>query len=272
MWSFPQNQPISPSHFSLRFIGPSYPSYDASPYSAVSPYYPPLLLPQMRPPPLPKPVDSSLWGGSGSSPSARCADSFSKKLPVATKLPKPRGGPKQLPLHYCDICKISCAGPQVSRPAPRWAGPGPSCPRRWESPPLPPATGQRSGSLPAQKRSVINLQRQVPISITLKLPGVLVKDTRAGPAVVVGRRSVVLHPEAICSREALSAPSWTRGPAGAAGHSAPLLQGRAGRTVQTGPCRQGCAGRAVQIGPCRQGRRWVKAACSCTCAGECTAV
>lgn len=92
---------------------------------------------------------------------------------------------------------------------------------------------------------VINLQCQVRMSITLKLPGVLVKDTRAGPALVVGRRSVVLHPEATCSREALSAPSWTRGPVGAAGHSAPLLQGRVGRAVQTGPCRQSRADGAV---------------------------
>nr|XP_058916001.1 zinc finger RNA-binding protein 2 isoform X6 [Kogia breviceps] len=95
--------------------GPSYPSYDASPYSVASPHYPPLLLPQMRPPLLPEPVDSSLWGGAGSSPSARRTDSFAKKLPVTTKLPKPRGGPKELPLHYCDICKISCAGPQTYR-------------------------------------------------------------------------------------------------------------------------------------------------------------
>ncbi|XP_066889199.1 zinc finger RNA-binding protein 2 isoform X9 [Kogia breviceps] len=69
----------------------------------------------MRPPLLPEPVDSSLWGGAGSSPSARRTDSFAKKLPVTTKLPKPRGGPKELPLHYCDICKISCAGPQTYR-------------------------------------------------------------------------------------------------------------------------------------------------------------
>ncbi|XP_028342585.1 zinc finger RNA-binding protein 2-like isoform X4 [Physeter macrocephalus] len=95
--------------------GPSYPIYDASPYSAASPHYPSLLLPRMRPPPLPEPVDSSLWGGAGSSPSARRTDSFAKKLPVAAKLPKPRGGPKQLPLHYCDVCKISCAGPQTYR-------------------------------------------------------------------------------------------------------------------------------------------------------------
>ncbi|XP_028342584.1 zinc finger RNA-binding protein 2-like isoform X3 [Physeter macrocephalus] len=98
---------------SAPYTGPSYPIYDASPYSAASPHYPSLLLPRMRPPPLPEPVDSSLWGGAGSSPSARRTDSFAKKLPVAAKLPKPRGGPKQLPLHYCDVCKISCAGPQV---------------------------------------------------------------------------------------------------------------------------------------------------------------
>ncbi|XP_060001579.1 zinc finger RNA-binding protein 2 isoform X4 [Lagenorhynchus albirostris] len=111
--TLPSSSSFGPA--SAPYTGPSCPGYGTSPYSAVSPYYPPLLLPQMRPPPLPKPVDSSLWGGSGSSPSAHCTDSFAKKLPVATKLPKPRGGPKQLPLHYCDICKISCAGSQTYR-------------------------------------------------------------------------------------------------------------------------------------------------------------
>uniref|UniRef100_A0A8C6AL37 Zinc finger RNA binding protein 2 n=1 Tax=Monodon monoceros TaxID=40151 RepID=A0A8C6AL37_MONMO len=111
--TLPSSSSFGPA--SAPYTGPSCPGYDTSPYSAISPYYPPLLLPQMRPPPLPKPVDSSLWGGSGSSPGAHCTDSFAKKLPVATKLPKPRGGPKQLLLHYCDICKISCAGPQTYR-------------------------------------------------------------------------------------------------------------------------------------------------------------
>uniref|UniRef100_A0A8C6AKE6 Zinc finger RNA binding protein 2 n=1 Tax=Monodon monoceros TaxID=40151 RepID=A0A8C6AKE6_MONMO len=96
--TLPSSSSFGPA--SAPYTGPSCPGYDTSPYSAISPYYPPLLLPQMRPPPLPKPVDSSL---------------FAKKLPVATKLPKPRGGPKQLLLHYCDICKISCAGPQTYR-------------------------------------------------------------------------------------------------------------------------------------------------------------
>ncbi|KAI4541506.1 hypothetical protein MG293_008648 [Ovis ammon polii] len=101
---------------SAPYTGPSYPSYDASSYSVASPYYPPLLTPQMQPPPPPppppKPVDSSQWGGPGGSPSASCAHSIAKKLPVPSKLPRPRTGPQPLPLHYCDICKISCAGPQ----------------------------------------------------------------------------------------------------------------------------------------------------------------
>ncbi|KAF4014769.1 hypothetical protein G4228_006806, partial [Cervus hanglu yarkandensis] len=107
---------------SALYTGPSYPSYDASSYSVARPYYPPLLTPQMQPPPPPpppqqppappKPVESSQWGGPGGSPSASCANSIAKKLPVPSKLPRPRTGPQPLPLHYCDICKISCAGPQ----------------------------------------------------------------------------------------------------------------------------------------------------------------
>ncbi|XP_010826750.1 PREDICTED: zinc finger RNA-binding protein 2 [Bison bison bison] len=104
---------------SAPYTGPSYPSYDASSYSVAGPYYPPLLTPQMQPPPPPppppKPVDSSQWGGPVGNPSASCTNSVAKKLPVPSKLPRPRTGPQPLPLHYCDICKISCAGPQTYR-------------------------------------------------------------------------------------------------------------------------------------------------------------
>ncbi|XP_070321074.1 zinc finger RNA-binding protein 2 isoform X2 [Odocoileus virginianus] len=110
---------------SAPYTGPSYPSYDASSYSVARPYYPPLLTSQMQlpppppppqqPPAPPKPVESSQWGGPGGSPSASCANSITKKLPVPSKLPRPRIGPQPLPLHYCDICKISCAGPQTYR-------------------------------------------------------------------------------------------------------------------------------------------------------------
>lgn len=37
-----------------------------------------------------------------------------KKGPVGVKLPKPKQPPKPQQLHYCDVCKISCAGPQVN--------------------------------------------------------------------------------------------------------------------------------------------------------------
>lgn len=111
-----------PPYSSLCFLGPSYPSCDMSVYSAASPYYPPLLpqrtQPPPLPPPLPKPEDLCPWGGSGNSPSASSAISFPKKPPVPTRLLKPKGGPRQPPLHYCDVCKISCAGAQVSHPMP----------------------------------------------------------------------------------------------------------------------------------------------------------
>ncbi|XP_018871866.3 zinc finger RNA-binding protein 2 isoform X2 [Gorilla gorilla gorilla] len=90
------------------YTAPSYPNYDASVYSAASPFYPPAQPPpppgppqQLPPPPTP--------AGSGSSPRA------DSKPPVPSKLPRPKAGPRQLQLHYCDICKISCAGPQTYR-------------------------------------------------------------------------------------------------------------------------------------------------------------
>ncbi|XP_054529850.1 zinc finger RNA-binding protein 2 isoform X3 [Pan troglodytes] len=90
------------------YTAPSYPNYDASVYSAASPFYPPAQPPpppgppqQLPPPPAP--------AGSGSSPRA------DSKPPLPSKLPRPKAGPRQLQLHYCDICKISCAGPQTYR-------------------------------------------------------------------------------------------------------------------------------------------------------------
>lgn len=146
-------------------------------YSAASLYYPPLLPPQMQPPPppppppLPKPLDSSLWGGSGSSPRASSASSSVRKPVVPSKLLKPKGGPRQPPLHYCDICKISCAGAQVSTLCPRRAGPRAFLPAvGWESPPPSPVANQRSGASPAPERPVLNLRRQAGRQIALRWP------------------------------------------------------------------------------------------------------
>ncbi|KAM5230340.1 zinc finger RNA-binding protein 2 isoform 2-T2 [Hipposideros larvatus] len=116
--TLPSYTPSSSSYSfaSTSDTGPGYPSYDTWMYSGAGPYYPPLLPPQMQAPPplppLPKPVDSFPWDSSGSSPSASSAGSFARKPPVPTKH---KGRPRQSPLHYCDICKISCAGPQTYR-------------------------------------------------------------------------------------------------------------------------------------------------------------
>uniref|UniRef100_A0A8D2DXY3 Zinc finger RNA binding protein 2 n=1 Tax=Sciurus vulgaris TaxID=55149 RepID=A0A8D2DXY3_SCIVU len=105
------------------------PGSGTSVYSAASTYYPPPpTQPQPSPPPGPSqqlqplppqqpspppmaPVGSAPWGGPGSSPRDNSAGSFPEKFP--SRPPKPKASPRQPQLHYCDTCKISCAGPQV---------------------------------------------------------------------------------------------------------------------------------------------------------------
>ncbi|XP_047387719.1 LOW QUALITY PROTEIN: zinc finger RNA-binding protein 2 [Sciurus carolinensis] len=111
--------------------GTSPPGSGASVYPAASAYYPPPpTQPQPSPPPGPSqqlqplppqqpsppptaPVGSAPWGGPGSSPRDNSASSFPEKFP--SRPPKPKAGPRQPQLHYCDTCKISCAGPQTYR-------------------------------------------------------------------------------------------------------------------------------------------------------------
>uniref|UniRef100_M3XYX1 DZF domain-containing protein n=1 Tax=Mustela putorius furo TaxID=9669 RepID=M3XYX1_MUSPF len=97
----PSYAPTSYSPTSAPDTGPAYPSYEAVVHSAAGP---------QCPPPLP------LQGSPGSSPRASSATgSLSGKLLAPPKAPKAKGGPREPPLHYCDICKISCAGPQTYR-------------------------------------------------------------------------------------------------------------------------------------------------------------
>uniref|UniRef100_A0A8C9AHB3 Zinc finger RNA binding protein 2 n=1 Tax=Prolemur simus TaxID=1328070 RepID=A0A8C9AHB3_PROSS len=98
------------------YTGPNYPGYDVLVCPAACPHCPPPLSPQIQPPPppesplqLPPRQPSSPVDGSGKS---RRPD---LKLPSPNKLPKAQRGPRQPQLHYCDICKISCAGPQTYR-------------------------------------------------------------------------------------------------------------------------------------------------------------
>ncbi|CAI5799246.1 zinc finger RNA-binding protein-like isoform X2 [Podarcis lilfordi] len=59
-----------------------------------------------------KPMGGSLWSDGGSSNST---SSYTKRPQYPSKPLKPKGPPKQPQLHYCEICKISCAGPQTYR-------------------------------------------------------------------------------------------------------------------------------------------------------------
>uniref|UniRef100_A0A8C3XNK2 Zinc finger RNA binding protein 2 n=1 Tax=Chelydra serpentina TaxID=8475 RepID=A0A8C3XNK2_CHESE len=85
---------------SASYSGSNYSSYDATAYTAASTYYQPPQQPQAQHQ-QPTTTNSS--------------NSFSKKPPFQNKQLKPKGPPKQPQLHYCDICKISCAGPQTYR-------------------------------------------------------------------------------------------------------------------------------------------------------------
>ncbi|XP_074060146.1 zinc finger RNA-binding protein 2 isoform X1 [Macrotis lagotis] len=125
---------------SASYTGSSYSTYDASVYSAADTYYPapqqlqppiqpppqpqpitpqqqhPQPPPQpLQPPPLPKPTGTSLWANVGCGTSTSSVSGFPKKPPFQNKQLKPKGPLKQPQLYYCDICKISCAGPQTYR-------------------------------------------------------------------------------------------------------------------------------------------------------------
>ncbi|XP_067666899.1 zinc finger RNA-binding protein-like isoform X3 [Haliotis asinina] len=45
----------------------------------------------------------------------KTAGTWAVKKPGVPFKPRPKGPPKQPQLHYCDVCKISCAGPQTYR-------------------------------------------------------------------------------------------------------------------------------------------------------------
>ncbi|XP_036376576.1 zinc finger RNA-binding protein isoform X4 [Megalops cyprinoides] len=109
------------------YSGISYSSYDASGYTSSPSYYQPAQLPppQPQPPPQqpqpalqqpPKQLTSSSWSNAGSNMvTTPTVNTYKKPMFHQNKMQKPKGPPKQPQLHYCDICKISCAGPQTYR-------------------------------------------------------------------------------------------------------------------------------------------------------------
>ncbi|XP_075467430.1 zinc finger RNA-binding protein 2 isoform X2 [Ascaphus truei] len=90
---------------STSYSGSSYSSYETSTYSEPGSYYHTQPHTQQ-----PKPSGAPSWGKAGTSTNGA---SYTKKPQYPNKQLKPKGPPKQPQLHYCDICKISCAGSQT---------------------------------------------------------------------------------------------------------------------------------------------------------------
>ncbi|XP_042187149.1 zinc finger RNA-binding protein-like isoform X6 [Oncorhynchus tshawytscha] len=83
----------------VAYSGTSYSGYEAAVYSAASTYY----QQQQQKQAVAAVAASAAWTGS----------SFTKKPPFQSKQLKPKQPPKPPQIHYCDVCKISCAGPQT---------------------------------------------------------------------------------------------------------------------------------------------------------------
>ncbi|XP_041061295.1 zinc finger RNA-binding protein-like isoform X5 [Carcharodon carcharias] len=90
----------------VSYSGSSYTGYEAAVYSAATSYYQ-----------QPQKPSATTWTstGTGTGTSANTGSTFIKKPAFQNKQQKPKPPPKQPQLHYCDVCKISCAGPQTYR-------------------------------------------------------------------------------------------------------------------------------------------------------------
>ncbi|MGH0156114.1 UNVERIFIED_CONTAM: hypothetical protein FKN15_060804 [Acipenser sinensis] len=108
------------------YTGSSYSSYNTSGYTPTPSYYQPAQQqrqhqqapPQQHTQPQPpKQLTNASWSSAGNNvitTPTHTGNTYKKPI-FQNKMQKPKGPPKQPQLHYCDICKISCAGPQTYR-------------------------------------------------------------------------------------------------------------------------------------------------------------
>ncbi|XP_031427073.1 zinc finger RNA-binding protein [Clupea harengus] len=87
----------------VTYSGTSYSGYEAAVYSAASSYYQQQQQQQQQKQAVAAAAATAAWTGS----------TFTKKMPFQNKQLKPKQPPKPPQIHYCDVCKISCAGPQT---------------------------------------------------------------------------------------------------------------------------------------------------------------
>ncbi|KAK7934265.1 hypothetical protein WMY93_005161 [Mugilogobius chulae] len=94
--SYSQSSTYSTS--AVTYSGTSYSGYEAAVYSAASSYYQ-----QQQKQAVAAVAATSAWTG----------NTFTKKPSFPNKQLRPKQPPKPPQIHYCDVCKISCAGPQT---------------------------------------------------------------------------------------------------------------------------------------------------------------
>ncbi|NXF74744.1 ZFR protein, partial [Sclerurus mexicanus] len=87
----------------VTYSGTSYSGYEAAVYSAASSYYQQQQQQQKQAAAAAAAAATAAWTGT----------TFTKKAPFQNKQLKPKQPPKPPQIHYCDVCKISCAGPQT---------------------------------------------------------------------------------------------------------------------------------------------------------------
>uniref|UniRef100_A0A8D3D5X1 Zinc finger RNA-binding protein n=1 Tax=Scophthalmus maximus TaxID=52904 RepID=A0A8D3D5X1_SCOMX len=84
--------------------GTSYSGYEAAVYSAASSYYQQQQQQQQQ---------QKQAVAAAAATAAWTGNTFTKKPPFQSKQLRPKQPPKPPQIHYCDVCKISCAGPQT---------------------------------------------------------------------------------------------------------------------------------------------------------------
>ncbi|KAJ7417893.1 zinc finger RNA-binding protein isoform X2 [Willisornis vidua] len=89
----------------VTYSGTSYSGYEAAVYSAASSYYQQQQQQQQK--------QAAAAAAAAAATAAWTGTTFTKKAPFQNKQLKPKQPPKPPQIHYCDVCKISCAGPQT---------------------------------------------------------------------------------------------------------------------------------------------------------------
>ncbi|KAI9543712.1 hypothetical protein NQZ68_008759 [Dissostichus eleginoides] len=89
----------------VTYSGTSYSGYEAAVYSAASNYYQQQQQQQQQ--------QQKQAVAAVAATAAWQGNTFTKKPPFQSKQLRPKQPPKPPQIHYCDVCKISCAGPQT---------------------------------------------------------------------------------------------------------------------------------------------------------------